>query len=55
MALKKKITLTETNGSYKTILPKDQILELGWDKEKNLTAKKVGSRIIIELSPKKED
>jgi len=39
--------LTENKGSYKVVLPKHMVKELGWEDKKDLQAKRVGKRIII--------
>jgi len=39
--------LTENKGSYKVVLPKHIIKELGWEDKKDLQAKRVGKKIVI--------
>jgi len=39
--------LTENKGSYKVVLPKHIIKELGWEDKKVLQAKRLGKKIII--------
>jgi len=43
----KKIKLTETNGSFKCVLPKDLVEQLGWKGGDILETRKSGKRMTL--------
>lgn len=46
----KKIKLTETTGgSFKCVLPKDLVNELGWEKGDLISVKKRGNKMVLEV------
>lgn len=41
--------ITETNGSFKVVLPKEEVKKLGWGNGTELKTRKHGKKLILEV------